>query len=78
MTQKYKLIANGVLLADRLTSIPNDPSNRDWQEYLSWLEEGNQPEPMDIPAEINPVVTIEERTEALELLVNYLLEGPTA
>lgn len=77
MTQKYKLILNGVLLGNH-TAIPNDPTNRDWQEYLTWLSEGNQPEPMDQPGEIIPIVTLEDRTEALELLVNYLLEGPTA
>ena len=28
--------------------IPDDPANRDRQEYLEWLEAGNQPDP---PAE---------------------------
>ena len=27
--------------------IPFDPANIDYQEYLAWLEEGNQPEPAD-------------------------------
>ena len=29
--------------------IPMDESNTDYQEYLKWLEEGNQPEPADEP-----------------------------
>ena len=29
--------------------IPFDPANTDYQEYLKWLEEGNQPEPAEQP-----------------------------
>ena len=29
--------------------IPFDPANTDCQEYLRWLELGNQPEPADNP-----------------------------
>ena len=31
--------------------IPFDPDNRDYVEYLAWLEAGNTPEPADTPAE---------------------------
>lgn len=29
--------------------IPFDPANTDYQEYLKWLEEGNEPLPADQP-----------------------------
>ena len=38
----------GVLSSDGW-SIPFDPANTDYQEYLRWLELGNQPEPADNP-----------------------------
>jgi hypothetical protein len=35
-------------LSDGAT-IPNDPGNRDYREYLDWLDAGNTPEPAPAP-----------------------------
>ena len=47
----YKLIkdifTNEVVNIKRLEDnsfVPTDPANKDYQEYLEWVAEGNQPE----------------------------------
>lgn len=52
----YKSIANDVLIGKPVevvlrvadgAFIPFDPANTDYQAYLEWLAEGNQPLPAD-------------------------------
>jgi hypothetical protein len=51
----YKLIhspygeINMVLRLSDNAFIPFDPANTDYQEYLQWLAEGNEPLPADQP-----------------------------
>lgn len=55
-------------------SIPPDPLNADYAEYLQWLGQGNQP--VIIKQEWpSAVVTVEERVEATELMIDLLLEN---
>lgn len=63
----YQASNDGMLvrLADG-ASIPHDPENRDYVEYLQWLSEGNEPEPADLPP-APPLQTKFSSVEFLEL-----------
>jgi hypothetical protein len=56
MAQPYQLIAplpslepSVVLRISDGAFIPFDPGNRDYQDYLAWLEDGNEPDPAPTP-----------------------------
>jgi hypothetical protein len=40
-------IENRILRIGDNASIPFDPANSDYQAYLKWLDEGNEPLPAD-------------------------------
>jgi hypothetical protein len=48
---KLKTISNKqyvvIIKDDLIITIPFDPANTDYQAYLKWLEEGNEPLPAD-------------------------------
>jgi len=53
------------------------PENSDlYNELLAWKNLGNVPEIIN-SVSVSETATIDQRLEALELLVDYLLEGPT-
>mgnify|MGYP001548406029 CR=1 FL=1 len=45
--------------------IPFDPANRDYQEYLEWLAEGNTPEPVPEPSDEELAAKIRNERNAL-------------
>ena len=40
-------IANGIIRTTDSASIPFDPANTDYQQYLAWVAQGNTPIPAD-------------------------------
>jgi hypothetical protein len=55
------------------TFIPPDPANSDYQQYLKWLEEGNEPLPPDPIIEPEPL-TPQQKLEAAGLSIEELKE----
>lgn len=43
----YQLTHQAVVRISDGAWIPMDPANRDYQEYLAWVAEGNQPLPAE-------------------------------
>ena len=40
-------VVNSVMRLSDMACIPFDPANTDYQEYLKWVADGNQPTPAD-------------------------------
>jgi hypothetical protein len=70
----YKITQENTIL--RLSDnafIPPDPANTDYQQYLLWLEEGNEPLPPDPIPEPEPL-TPQQKLEAAGLTIEELKE----
>ena len=48
MAEEYQLTAhpNTIIRTSDQAFIPTDPDNTDYQDYLAWLDEGNEPNPV--------------------------------
>ena len=62
---KYKLTNFDVILTEDGKSIPKVRGNRDYEEYLKWLEGGGIPDEAD-PIVETPGNGVEERLKAVE------------
>ena len=54
---KYKLydLPTGIILVpSEGKSIPPDPNNTDYEEYLEWVAAGNTADPADTEAAVDP------------------------
>ena len=63
---EYQLIANSTSVTRRADNaiIPDDPANRDWQQYQQFLADGGVPDPAPPPSRIG---VIAQSTAALSL-----------
>ena len=55
----YKSTQNGVIRLTDNAFIPNNPANRDFQEFQKWLAEGNEPIPEYVPNDCINMETFE-------------------
>jgi hypothetical protein len=73
-TMTYQLTQGGCIFrfVDN-AFIPPDPANTDYQQYLKWLEEGNEPLPPD-PIPEPESLTPQQKLEAAGLSIEELKE----
>ena len=48
--------------------IPFDPANRDYQEYLSWLDKGNTPDPAPEPPAAPPPAPLQLAADPADVM----------
>lgn len=70
----YKLSNNGIKRLSDGANIPINEGNRDYQEYLKWLNDGNVPEPEFTEEE----VTKTKKAEAISLITKRHIEKQSA
>jgi hypothetical protein len=79
MDKMYKLISHPLsdtytisIVGTQISFLP-DPANTDYQEYLEWVSQGNEPLPPDPIPEPEPL-TAQQKLEASGLTVEELKE----
>jgi hypothetical protein len=62
MMAEYQLTSNEhtIIRTEDGAYIPDDPANRDYAEYLRWVEDGGVPDPYVPPPEAPPAPTSEQ------------------
>jgi len=59
---EYQLTAgDSIIRTEDGACIPPDPANRDYAEYLKWVEDGGVPDPYVPPEPIPPEPTVEDQ-----------------
>ena len=54
MTYTLTQLPNVIIRDEDGACIPTDPDNVDYQDYLAWLDEGNEPAQYTPPPEAKP------------------------
>lgn len=68
--ESYKLAEDYVIRLSDGAQIPTDPKNRDYADYLVWVEKGNTPKSKD-EEKIHPKTT-EEKLKSINITIEEL------